>query len=32
LFEVYITSDMAAIQKEYTDFCYKITYHVHFQK
>jgi hypothetical protein len=32
LFEIYITPDMAAIQKEYTAFCNKITYHVHFKK
>lgn len=32
LFEIYIAPDMAAIQKEYTAFCNKITYHVHFKK
>jgi hypothetical protein len=32
LFEIYIAADLAAIQKEYTAFCNKITYHVHFQK
>jgi hypothetical protein len=32
LFEIYITPDMAAIQKDYTAFCNKITYHVYFRK
>jgi hypothetical protein len=32
LFEIYITPDMADIQKEYAAFCNKITYHVHFKK
>ena len=32
LFQAYITADMAAIQKEYTAFCNKITYHVQFRR
>ena len=32
LFEIYISPDLAAIQQQYNDFCYKSTYYVRFQK
>jgi hypothetical protein len=32
LFEVYISTNFAAIQKEYSAFCYKMTYYVSVQK
>jgi hypothetical protein len=31
LFEIYISPDMTKIQKDYTAFCNKITYYVHFK-